>query len=862
QRSSDGGTTWTNIAGATGQLYTLGAADEGDVVRLLVTGANPDGSASAGSPATSTVSTAPPVDTAVPQITGTAQRTITLTTSSGSWNGVGNTLAYQWQRSADNGTTWTDIAGATTAAYTLAVADEGDEVRAVVTATNPDGTAAASSAPTAAVAPAPPVSTVAPVVSGAPALGRTLTADGGSWMPAGPTLTYQWQRGDATDGYTDITGATSATYTAVAADVGYSLRVVVTATNPDGTASVTSAASATIQQPPVNITAPAAPSGTLMNGYALTPANGTWNQAVSFSYEWLRCPGTATSVTASCGPVSSASTYTLTTADIGYEIAVTVTATSVGGATSVNSALTGVVTGQPLTDSIPPSISGNPQPPNTLYANPGSWSVALSTATYQWERCNADGVSGCTVVAADTAHYTLSGADDGHTIVLIADVTSPGRSGTAQSPPLTIESQPLPQPTVLPTVSGIPIRTHTLAADGGSWSNQPTSLSYQWERCSSAGTGCVAIPGATAVVYQLTAADEGFEITVAVTAGNSSGTTTAQATPTAVVTGLLPVAEDLPQLSTLGVQQGAPVSVTPPTWQTTAGTTYTTQWQRCDSSGGSCASISGATWSSYTPVAADVGSTLRVVVTATDVDGSTQATSQASDVVLPAAPRWTTLPVLATTGGAVGDTITITPGVWGGPAVTSDSIQVMRCTSACVSVASGTSYTIQNADVGAILRVRETASNAGGGTVVWSALYVGPVGSAGSGSVVMLAGRAIVRGDTGTVLAIAQVSANASASTDVVTRHRGGGAGARSRREARRPARASLRTVTVRRAPNLRGVLRVWVCPVAAPGRGQAPPACTRQLKLRGRSLKIALPAAMTGRVRVVVVHAEPRGRR
>ena len=862
QRSADGGSTWSNIAGATGPLYTLQVADEGDPIRLLVIAANPDGSASAASPVTVPVATDPPVDTAVPQITGAAKRTETLTTSSGTWSGAGDSLSYQWQRSADGGSTWTSIAGATEVAYTLGIGDEGDVVRAVVTATNPDGSVVASSAPTAAVAPAPPVATAAPQVLGVPALGRTLSTDGGGWSPSGPTLAYQWQRGDAADGYSDIAGATSADYTAVAADVGYDLRVVVTATNPDGSAVATSAPTATIEQPPVNITAPAAPAGTLMNGYTLTPSDGTWNEASTFSYTWLRCPGTATTVTASCAPISSASAYTLSVSDIGYEIAVTVTATSAGGATSVDSALTGVVTGQPLTDTIPPSISGNPQPPNTLYANPGSWSVTLSTATYQWERCNADGVTGCAIVAADTSHYTLTGADDGHTLVLIADVTSPGRAGTAQSAPLTVEPQPLPQPTVLPTVSGVPIRTHTLAASGGSWTNDPTTLGYQWERCSASGTACAAIPGATAVTYQLTAADEGFEITVAVTAGNSSGANTAQATPTAIVTGLLPVATGAPQLSALGVQQGTPVSVTQGSWQTTAGTAYATQWQRCDATGGSCVAISGASGSSYTPAAADVGSTLRALVTATDVDGSTASASQTSDVVLPAAPRWTTLPVLSATGGAVGDTITVTPGTWSGPAVSSDAIQMMRCTSSCAPIASGTAYTIQNSDVGAVLRVRETASNAGGATVVWSAAYVGPVGSAGAGSVVMITGRAIVRGDTGTALAIAQVSAGASASPDLVARHRGGGTGARHRYEARRQARAGLRTVTVRRARNLRGVLRVWVCPVAAAGRGQAPPACTRQLTLRGRWLKITLPAAMTGRVRVVVVHAEPRRRR
>ena len=86
------------------------------------------------------------MNTAAPAISGTAQRTQVLSASSGSWNGVGDVLGYQWQRSADAGATWTNIAGATTAAYTLAAADEGDNIRVLVTATNPDGSAAAGSA--------------------------------------------------------------------------------------------------------------------------------------------------------------------------------------------------------------------------------------------------------------------------------------------------------------------------------------------------------------------------------------------------------------------------------------------------------------------------------------------------------------------------------------------------------------------------------------------------------------------------------------------------------------------------------------------------------------------------------------------
>ena len=59
QRSADSGATWTNITGATGAIYTIQAADEGDVLRLVVTAANPDGSATAASPASAAVDRIP-----------------------------------------------------------------------------------------------------------------------------------------------------------------------------------------------------------------------------------------------------------------------------------------------------------------------------------------------------------------------------------------------------------------------------------------------------------------------------------------------------------------------------------------------------------------------------------------------------------------------------------------------------------------------------------------------------------------------------------------------------------------------------------------------------------------------------------
>jgi hypothetical protein len=88
----------------------------------------------------------------------------------------------------------------------------------------------------------PPVNTALPSVSGTAQVGQTLTASPGTWSgsPA-PSFAYQWQRGTS-----NISGATSATYTPVVGDVGSTLRVVVTATNSSGSAAAASASTAAV----------------------------------------------------------------------------------------------------------------------------------------------------------------------------------------------------------------------------------------------------------------------------------------------------------------------------------------------------------------------------------------------------------------------------------------------------------------------------------------------------------------------------------------------------------------------------------------------------------------------------------------
>jgi len=80
----------------------------------------------------------------------------------------------------------------------------------------------------------PPVAIDAPTLAGVPETGQVLSASTGTWQanPA-PTLSYQWQRCTDTTAGTcvAIAKAFTSTYTVSAADVGSTLRVVVTATS-------------------------------------------------------------------------------------------------------------------------------------------------------------------------------------------------------------------------------------------------------------------------------------------------------------------------------------------------------------------------------------------------------------------------------------------------------------------------------------------------------------------------------------------------------------------------------------------------------------------------------------------------------
>jgi hypothetical protein len=155
------GSACHDLSGATTANYTPQSSDQGNTLRVNVIASNSDGSSNATSDATTTVAAAKgPTNTAAPTISGTAAVGSTLTASTGTWTGTG-TIAYkyQWQVCGSDGNSCHDISGATSQTYTPVSGDQGNTVRADVTATDNNGPTTAASAAsaviTAATSPSP-----------------------------------------------------------------------------------------------------------------------------------------------------------------------------------------------------------------------------------------------------------------------------------------------------------------------------------------------------------------------------------------------------------------------------------------------------------------------------------------------------------------------------------------------------------------------------------------------------------------------------------------------------------------------------------------------------------------------------------
>jgi len=195
------------------------------------------------------------------------------------------------------------------------------------------GTIAGAPGVVATITPAPPQNTSPPQINGTAAQDARLTVAQGTWSGSPTQISDQCQACDPTTlACTDIPGATGASYTPAAGDVGEQLQVVETATNAGGSASADSDMTDVVTSPaPANIGPPGIDGDQGTVGEVLTEIPGEWENSPSVSLQWEDCDITGTV----CTPIPGATgpTYTTTANDVNDSIVVVETAMNAYGST-------------------------------------------------------------------------------------------------------------------------------------------------------------------------------------------------------------------------------------------------------------------------------------------------------------------------------------------------------------------------------------------------------------------------------------------------------------------------------------------------------------------------------------------------
>jgi hypothetical protein len=246
RRCDTSGANCSDIEKATKSEYVPVYTDAGSTVRVVVTAKNSHGSGSTTTNRTAVVVGLAPANIDLPKISGTFDTGATLTATEGTWSNSPTSYAFQWRLCTSSiGSDCHDIPGEIISTYSLQSADTSNTILAVVTASNPYGSASETDA-ISKVVPAP---TAVPVISGSTSVGQTLSTSNGVWNIWSTSYAYQWQRcnsGGASASCVNISGATASSCTLVSGDENSTFRVEVTASNLGGSVIAISALTAVV----------------------------------------------------------------------------------------------------------------------------------------------------------------------------------------------------------------------------------------------------------------------------------------------------------------------------------------------------------------------------------------------------------------------------------------------------------------------------------------------------------------------------------------------------------------------------------------------------------------------------------------
>ena len=618
--------------------------------------------------------------TGSPTISGTAQVGETLTAST---TGITDTdgltnVSYSYQWVANDGTSDSEIADATSSSYTLVAADAGKTIKVKVIFTDDNGNdESLTSTATTAVIAANTSATGAPTISGTVQVDQTLTADtsgiGDADGLTNVSYSYQWIANDGTSD-SEIADATSSSYTLVAADAGKTIKVKVAFTDDaqnqeTGTSAATAAVAAAVQTP---LTASIHSEPASHDGQdAFTFELHFSENLEGFSYKTLRdhaftvtggkvatagrlVSGNNTKWRIKIGPTSNGDVtivlpITTDCADNG--------AVCNGDSRKLSNRLELTVSGpgsqqssQQQEENSPatgnPTISGTAQVGETLTASTTGITDAdrLTNVSYSYQWIANDGTSDSDIADATASAYTLVAADAGKTIkVKVAFTDDNGNDESLTSTATTAVIAANTSATGAPTISGTVQVDQTLTADtsGIGDADGLTNVSYSYQWIANDGTDDTDIQDATGSTYILSAADEGKTVKVRVSFTDDEGNQETRTSALTVAVAPIPNSPATGEPTISGTAQVGQM-LTASTSDISdsnglANAIFTYQWIAND--GTEDTDIPDATGSTHTIGTDDEGKAFKVRVSFTDDRGNQETrTSNLTAAAVAAAP--------------------------------------------------------------------------------------------------------------------------------------------------------------------------------------------------------------------------------
>ncbi|MCK6691630.1 MAG: FG-GAP-like repeat-containing protein, partial [Thermoanaerobaculia bacterium] len=649
ERSTDGGSNWSNLAGETAATLNLsgvtGSMHNYQYRVKVNTGACPAVTSNA---ATLTVEGPVSITTQPADLTLCVGVPILFTAAGSVPNGV---VQYQWQRSTDGGATWVNLVGETTDALGPGIATAGMNGYKYRVLVSSAGCSAITSAVATLTVEGPINVTTNPanqtVCAGSNA-SFTVAATGGAG-----TVAYQWQEHNGV-GWADLGGETNATLTLTSvtnAKNGYQYRAKVT--TGACTAWVNSIAATLTVQGPVAISVHPANQTVCQGGNASFSVTASPGVAGTLAYQWQLSTDGGSNWSNIGGATSSALNLTnVQNTNNGYQYRVQVS-TGACAAVASNAAT--------LTVEGPVTITTQPQAQMVCDGQDANFSVTATggvagALAYQWQEndgngwANMPGETGATLTVP-----AVAGAMNGFQYrVLVSTgacsaVTSSAALLTVEGP-VTVSQHPANQT----ACAGASV-TFTFAASASSG-----TLAYQWYRSTDGGGSYQPLAGETATtltINPVTAGMNGYRYRV----GYSTAACAEQQSNFANLTVEGPISITVqPQNQSVCAGSNANFSIT-----ASAGSgALSYQWQLSTDGGSNWSNIAGAINSSYTVTSAPVGSNgnqYRVMLSSA---ACAQIASNAATLSVTAAATITTQP--ASTTKCAGENATFTVVTSGG----------------------------------------------------------------------------------------------------------------------------------------------------------------------------------------------------